>query len=223
MVLYHIYPLTRNIACSSIYSHPPLFPFGNISFSSSCKSHVLLARPTLRRCVFLLWIRILFPNVFFTWLPLYLIYKKASSFGNDFVTHYFTIVFTITSNWRRKWQPTPVFLPGKFHGQRKLAGYSPWGSKELATTEHISTFNFFPLDYLGVSIDYNYLISPFQWLYFSAKPLLQLTTLPKVLEMISNILVLLLTLWEIQGTVLFKEHSIGFWYMVIQIRDCWVK
>ena len=29
--------------------------------------------------------------------------------------------------WRRKWQPTPAFLPGKFHGQRSLAGYSPWG------------------------------------------------------------------------------------------------
>ena len=32
--------------------------------------------------------------------------------------------------WRRKWQPTPVFLHGKFHGQRSLAGYSPWGCKE---------------------------------------------------------------------------------------------
>ena len=31
--------------------------------------------------------------------------------------------------WRRKWQPTPVFLPGKFHGQRSLAGYSPWNCK----------------------------------------------------------------------------------------------
>ena len=29
--------------------------------------------------------------------------------------------------WRRKWQPTPDFLPGKSHGQRSLAGYSPWG------------------------------------------------------------------------------------------------
>ena len=28
--------------------------------------------------------------------------------------------------WRRKWQPTPVFLPGKSHGQRSLAGYSPY-------------------------------------------------------------------------------------------------
>ena len=31
--------------------------------------------------------------------------------------------------WRRKWQPTPVFLPGKSHGQRRLVGYSPWGCK----------------------------------------------------------------------------------------------
>ena len=31
--------------------------------------------------------------------------------------------------WRRKWQPTPVFLPGKSHGQRSLEGYNPWGYK----------------------------------------------------------------------------------------------
>ena len=36
---------------------------------------------------------------------------------------------------RRKWQSTPVFLPGKFCGQRSLAGYSPWGHKESNTTE----------------------------------------------------------------------------------------
>ena len=41
--------------------------------------------------------------------------------------------------WRRKWQPTPVFLPGESHGQRKLAGYSPWVCKELDTTEHKHT------------------------------------------------------------------------------------
>ena len=38
--------------------------------------------------------------------------------------------------WRRKWQPTPVFLPGKSHGQRSLEGYSPWGPKGLDTTKH---------------------------------------------------------------------------------------
>ena len=34
-------------------------------------------------------------------------------------------------SWRRKWPPTPVLLPGKSHGQRILAGYSPWGSKRV--------------------------------------------------------------------------------------------
>ena len=36
----------------------------------------------------------------------------------------------------RKWQPTPVFLPGKFHGQRSLAGYNPQGRKESDMTTH---------------------------------------------------------------------------------------
>ena len=40
--------------------------------------------------------------------------------------------------WRRKWQPTPVFLPGKSHGQRSLAGYSPWCCRESDTTEQPS-------------------------------------------------------------------------------------
>ena len=35
--------------------------------------------------------------------------------------------------WRRKWQPTPASLPGKSHGQRILAGYSPWGQKRTET------------------------------------------------------------------------------------------
>ena len=37
--------------------------------------------------------------------------------------------------WRRKWQPTPVILPGKSPGQRSLAGYNPWGCRELDMTE----------------------------------------------------------------------------------------
>ena len=41
--------------------------------------------------------------------------------------------------WRRKWQPTPIFLPGKSHGQRILADYSPWGHKDSDTTEHALT------------------------------------------------------------------------------------
>ena len=39
------------------------------------------------------------------------------------------------SGWRRQWHPTPVLLPGKSHGWRSLVGCSPWGRKELETTE----------------------------------------------------------------------------------------
>ena len=39
--------------------------------------------------------------------------------------------------WRRKWQPTPIFLPEEFHGQRSLAGYNSWGHKESDMTEQL--------------------------------------------------------------------------------------
>jgi len=57
--------------------------------------------------------------------------------------------------WRGKWLPTPVFLSGEFRGQRSLAGYSPWGCKELDTTErltHIFTLIFFEVFILYWSI-----------------------------------------------------------------------
>ena len=41
--------------------------------------------------------------------------------------------------WSGEWQPTPVFLPGQFHGQRSLVCYSPWGCTELDTTKQLST------------------------------------------------------------------------------------
>ena len=40
--------------------------------------------------------------------------------------------------WRREWQPTPVFLPGKFHRQSSLVSYSPWTLKESDTTEQLT-------------------------------------------------------------------------------------
>ena len=46
-----------------------------------------------------------------------------------------------TISWRRKWQTTPVFLPGKSHGWRSLVDYSPWGRKDSDMTE--------PLDFPG--------------------------------------------------------------------------
>ena len=40
--------------------------------------------------------------------------------------------------WRREWLPTPVFLPGEFHGQRSMAGYNPWRRKESDMTEQLT-------------------------------------------------------------------------------------
>ena len=55
-----------------------------------------------------------------------------------------------TSIWRRKWQPVPVFLPRKAHGQRRLVGYSPWGHKrvrhDLETKQQKSQPSYYILD-----------------------------------------------------------------------------
>ena len=48
--------------------------------------------------------------------------------------------------WRRKWPPTPVFLPGESHGQRSLEGYSPRGCKESDTTEQLHFGVTLPMD-----------------------------------------------------------------------------
>ena len=40
--------------------------------------------------------------------------------------------------WKREWLPTPVFLPGEFHGQRSLVGYRPWDHKKSDTIERLT-------------------------------------------------------------------------------------
>ena len=54
--------------------------------------------------------------------------------------------------WRRKWQPVPVFLPGKSHGQRSLAGYSPWDHKESDLTEQLTLTFSYQLWVLGMAM-----------------------------------------------------------------------
>ena len=62
-------------------------------------------------------------------------------------SHYVPALILVTKDpwvrkifWRRAWQPTPVFLPGKSHGQRSLTGCSPWGHKESDTTKQLKLF-----------------------------------------------------------------------------------
>ena len=52
--------------------------------------------------------------------------------------------------WRRKWQPIPVFMPGKYHGQRSLVGYTPWDCKRSDTTEwlHFISFHFISFHFM---------------------------------------------------------------------------
>ena len=63
----------------------------------------------------------------------------------------------IHGSGRRKWQPTPVFMPEKLHGQRSLVGYSPWGHKDLDTTEQAQTrysiAYMYPVFFIHSSVD----------------------------------------------------------------------
>jgi len=53
------------------------------------------------------------------WLPRGSVVKNLSANSGDYP-------WVGKIGWRKKWPPTPVFLSGKFHGQRRLVGYSPW-------------------------------------------------------------------------------------------------
>ena len=74
--------------------------------------------------------------------------------------------------WRRKWQPTLVFLPRKSQGQRSLVGYSPQGCKESDTTKQLTLFSFIIYIYIyyRISLFFNkgsYTITLFCILFFS--------------------------------------------------------
>jgi len=71
--------------------------------------------------------------------------------------------------WRRQWQPTPVFLPGKCYGQRRLASYSPWGCRVghdwVTEPTHTHSFQQLPLAISWkLTMSYNFLIKRNLWL-----------------------------------------------------------
>ena len=74
--------------------------------------------------------------------------------------------------WSRKWQCCPIYLPEKFHGQRNLAGYSPWGHKQSDKTEQLHFLSF--LINLQVSLLESYTILCMYWVchtyLFSCQP-----------------------------------------------------
>ena len=74
-------------------------------------------------------------NLIYMCVCVYIILDKRNKLdANSYMpTHICVCVY-----WRRKWQPTPVFLPGESHGQRSLVGCCLWGRKELDMTERLS-------------------------------------------------------------------------------------
>ena len=72
--------------------------------------------------------------------PLRLVLWRLKNGKAKWGRHLPTVIATLP--WRRKWQPTVVFLPGKFHGQRRLAGFNLWGHRRIGHdlgTEHACT------------------------------------------------------------------------------------
>ena len=110
--------------------------------------------------------------------------------------------------WRRKWQPSPVFLPGEFHGQRSLVGYSPWGCKELDLTEQLSTHP-----------------TPFLWIRFWFKGMLWLVVwsaqMTKTFSVSAMRLFCFFIIHVFTGVALFNFlqwlflciHNLASWYM----------
>jgi len=102
-----------------------------------------------------------------------------------------------TISWSREWQPTPVFLPGEFYGQRSPVGYHPWDHKESDTTEwltHTHTLHYvtlhsgsFVLSILAV------LFNGIPYLYLSNSPNFCLLFTQFILNLPSRINLLFLT------------------------------
>ena len=65
------------------------------------------------------------------------VYSAAMNMSVQISVLFFFFNRRYPNGWRRKWLSTPVFLPGKFPGQRNLGGYSPWGGKEPDMTERL--------------------------------------------------------------------------------------
>ena len=92
--------------------------------------------------------------------------------------------------WRRKWQPTPVFLPGKSHGRQSLVGYCPWGRKESDRTDDFTftfTFNMHlkcSLNLSNNSVRLFLFLAPFT--YGKTEALERLNVLLKVQELCSD-------------------------------------
>ena len=115
------------------WSHPPLF---------------ILLMWWIKKLDFLILTQLYIPESIsiWSWFIMFHEYSNYTSLG-ALCTHFFLCY--IYKSWRRKWQPTLVFLPRKSHWWRSLVGYSPWGRKELYTTERLHYSLYVRVELLG--------------------------------------------------------------------------
>ena len=88
------------------------------------------------------------------------------------------------SSWRRKCQPTLVYLPGKSHGQRSVAGCSPWGHRESDTTEWLTATT--KVEGIGCLYEGNEMKKKNQWINYWKKCWLPLRNYYFVLLYMNN-------------------------------------
>ena len=115
--------------------------------SSQTSPWVIWAGPIMQRhCVFGTPVMLAEWKCFFCLCNLTIQWFRAWSLNSNLASVYL--------NWRREWQPTPVFLPGESHGQRSLVGYSLWDRKELDTTKRLTDTH--THTYLSTSVSSSY-------------------------------------------------------------------
>ena len=105
------------------------FPGKNTGVGCHFLLQGLSSRPRDQTCIF--WISCIAGRFFTTRTTGESKLRRAQSY-QDWATSHSLFTFM---HWRRKWQPTPVFLPGESQGQRSLVGCRLWGRTELDTTE----------------------------------------------------------------------------------------
>ena len=120
------------------------------------------------------------------------------------------------SLWSRKWQPTLVFLPGKFHWQRSLAGYSPRGCKELDwTTEHITPNMGYVRSMwstiLGVGNIKRYLSLPSSWEHRAATE-----------KNLGKVYITGYITWSRSNWIIQTENAIGIQWRFREFQEIWV-
>ena len=146
-----------------------------------------------------------------------------------FIVYMYTHIFF----WRRKWPPAPIFLHGKAHGQRSLAGHSLWGCRELDTTERLNSNNtdvLFNRPFVDGHSDYfdTLAIVNNAWVYKAAGRLLCLLDTRPEVGFLDDMVVLLLTFsgtsifFSIRDATILHFHweYIGLQFLCILLSTC---